>query len=360
MRCPYPTAQPRCLSPTRYSIAPLGRPQRNQLQTCPARCQARTPSRRLHRCRPACTRRPRHAVAGVPLAPPVPTHSRHIDRRRPLLTGAVVPMRVLLLNYEYPPCGSGAGLATEALAEGLAARGVTVDVVPAAIMRRPIPGCSGTARPTRRDAHGAPGGEPPARGARRRDPRRGGLPRGGHADGAAPARARARTTSCISSSRCRPPPCCRCSTCTARRSSSSLRGSDVPGYDAAAARRAAGAPAAPPAHPLDLAPRRPRGGAVGEPGPARATHRSAAPLLGGAGRRGPEQLPPASGAPPAAGWRHPLPRGGATGRAERPGRPASTRSRCSTADATSSRSSAPGRTRRRCASGRGGSGSSAR
>jgi glycosyltransferase involved in cell wall biosynthesis len=38
-------------------------------------------------------------------------------------------MRVLLLNYEYPPCGSGAGLTTEALAEGLANRGVTVDVV---------------------------------------------------------------------------------------------------------------------------------------------------------------------------------------------------------------------------------------
>jgi len=38
-------------------------------------------------------------------------------------------MRVLLLNYEYPPCGSGAGLATAALAEGLASRGVSVDVV---------------------------------------------------------------------------------------------------------------------------------------------------------------------------------------------------------------------------------------
>ncbi len=38
-------------------------------------------------------------------------------------------MRVLLLNYEYPPFGSGAGLSTRALAEGLAARGVTVDVV---------------------------------------------------------------------------------------------------------------------------------------------------------------------------------------------------------------------------------------
>jgi glycosyltransferase involved in cell wall biosynthesis len=38
-------------------------------------------------------------------------------------------MRVLLLNYEYPPCGSGAGLATAALAEGLASRGLSVDVV---------------------------------------------------------------------------------------------------------------------------------------------------------------------------------------------------------------------------------------
>ena len=40
-------------------------------------------------------------------------------------------MRVLLLNYEYPPIGGGAGIATQALARGLAARGVTVDVVTA-------------------------------------------------------------------------------------------------------------------------------------------------------------------------------------------------------------------------------------
>jgi glycosyltransferase involved in cell wall biosynthesis len=38
-------------------------------------------------------------------------------------------MRVLLLNYEYPPNGSGAGLATEALANGLASRGHHVEVV---------------------------------------------------------------------------------------------------------------------------------------------------------------------------------------------------------------------------------------
>jgi glycosyltransferase involved in cell wall biosynthesis len=40
-------------------------------------------------------------------------------------------MRALLLNYEYPPIGGGAGITTHALARGLAARGVTVDVVTA-------------------------------------------------------------------------------------------------------------------------------------------------------------------------------------------------------------------------------------
>ena len=40
-------------------------------------------------------------------------------------------MRVLLLNYEYPPYGGGAGVASEALARTLASRGVTVDVVTA-------------------------------------------------------------------------------------------------------------------------------------------------------------------------------------------------------------------------------------
>ena len=38
-------------------------------------------------------------------------------------------MRILLLNYEYPPLGGGAGVATSALAHGLAARGHCVDVV---------------------------------------------------------------------------------------------------------------------------------------------------------------------------------------------------------------------------------------
>ena len=40
-------------------------------------------------------------------------------------------MRVLLLNYEFPPLGGGAGVATQALARGLAARGVSVDVITA-------------------------------------------------------------------------------------------------------------------------------------------------------------------------------------------------------------------------------------
>jgi glycosyltransferase involved in cell wall biosynthesis len=40
-------------------------------------------------------------------------------------------MRILVLNYEYPPLGGGAGVATAALARGLVARGVDVDVVTA-------------------------------------------------------------------------------------------------------------------------------------------------------------------------------------------------------------------------------------
>ena len=42
-----------------------------------------------------------------------------------------MPLRVLLLNYEYPPNGGGAGVATEMLARSLAARGMRVDVVTA-------------------------------------------------------------------------------------------------------------------------------------------------------------------------------------------------------------------------------------
>jgi glycosyltransferase involved in cell wall biosynthesis len=40
-------------------------------------------------------------------------------------------MRILVLNYEYPPLGGGAAVATAALAQGLAERGVQVDVVTA-------------------------------------------------------------------------------------------------------------------------------------------------------------------------------------------------------------------------------------
>jgi glycosyltransferase involved in cell wall biosynthesis len=41
-------------------------------------------------------------------------------------------MRILVLNYEYPPLGGGAAVATAALAHGLAQRGVSVDVVTSA------------------------------------------------------------------------------------------------------------------------------------------------------------------------------------------------------------------------------------
>lgn len=40
-------------------------------------------------------------------------------------------MRILVLNYEYPPLGGGAGVASAALAQGLVERGVRVDVVTA-------------------------------------------------------------------------------------------------------------------------------------------------------------------------------------------------------------------------------------
>ena len=48
-----------------------------------------------------------------------------VDNRK----GNAGALRVLLLNYEYPPLGGGAGIASAALAQRLASRGVIVDVV---------------------------------------------------------------------------------------------------------------------------------------------------------------------------------------------------------------------------------------
>jgi len=52
------------------------------------------------------------------------------DRSRIAVAGRSIDrMRVMLLNYEYPPLGGGAGIATRCLAESLAELGVLVDVV---------------------------------------------------------------------------------------------------------------------------------------------------------------------------------------------------------------------------------------
>ena len=56
-------------------------------------------------------------------------------------------MRILILNYEYPPLGGGAGVATAALAHDLADRGVAVDVVTASANDR------AERRSTSRDPH---------------------------------------------------------------------------------------------------------------------------------------------------------------------------------------------------------------
>ena len=196
-------------------------------------------------------------------------------------------MRVLLLNYEYPPCGSGAGLATEALAEGLATRGRdggrrrrrrSCLVRPAAVL--------GRRDRDRGHAHRPPRREPPPRRARRGRPRGDGLPRRRAAGDSATCSSASATNSSTSSSRCRPPPCCRCSTCMARRCRvapryrcsrvrrrASRRPARAPGC---CTRSRAGSGGAPIAWWC-----RPRAWAAG------AAHRSGAPLRRGAERRGP-------------------------------------------------------------------------
>jgi glycosyltransferase involved in cell wall biosynthesis len=55
-------------------------------------------------------------------------------------------MRVMLLNYEYPPLGGGAGIATRALAESLTDLGVQVDVVTGGMRDSPAAGSISAAR----------------------------------------------------------------------------------------------------------------------------------------------------------------------------------------------------------------------
>src|SRR3970040_1736063 len=48
------------------------------------------------------------------------------------------PLRILCLNYEYPPMGGGAGNATRCTAAELARRGHQVSVVPSRLPAQPV------------------------------------------------------------------------------------------------------------------------------------------------------------------------------------------------------------------------------
>ena len=82
------------------------------------------------------------------------TRESSSDRRHllgPVPGGA---LRILLLNYEYPPLGGGAGIASAALAQSLASRGVMVDVVTSRPASAPDASASrgSHASPRRRDS----------------------------------------------------------------------------------------------------------------------------------------------------------------------------------------------------------------
>ena len=200
--------------------------------------------------------------------------------RRPLREERSIPCACSLLNYEYPPCGSGAGLATAGAGRGpgLARRdGGRGDRRRACVVRA-------AAAVGRRRRRGGPA-DGASRASRRRRRARSGHARRG---GLSRRRPRRWCGACSSASRYDVvhfvfslPTAAMLPLLDLRGAPVvvSLRGSDVPGYDAAQSRRAARAPAAAPADPLDLAPRRPRHRAVREPGPAGAADRSRAPLL---------------------------------------------------------------------------------
>src|SRR5688572_20305894 len=108
-----PNAQAAARPPRRYATA-------SRARACPVLPRTRD------RCGGGLT-------TGLPLArPPRKSASaKKLDTISFSNGAAAGPMRVLLLNYEFPPLGGCAGVATQALARGLAARGVTVDVVTA-------------------------------------------------------------------------------------------------------------------------------------------------------------------------------------------------------------------------------------
>ena len=260
-------------------------------------------------------------------------------------------MRVLLLNYEYPPNGGGAGVATEMLARAPRRARCRRRCRDRGRAAHPSRGCCGTASRRRRGCYGHRVQMPAHVACTRRA---------------------CSTRRAICSRRCRDvrrllprhrydvvhfffslPTGALLPLLDLRDAPVvvSLRGSDVPGLRSAQSRAAA-------AHRLlrpltrwiwrraDRVVAVARAWAAWRGAPCPGLRYSVVP-----GRRGPRALPPARRRCAGAGRRGPLPRRGASGRAERPGRPDRRVRAAGARPLSSSRSSAPGRTRRRSASG---------
>ncbi len=246
----------------------------------------------LHTTRARMLRHALHWLASCPCRPS--RTARQEAQHHPSRTMPASSMRVLILNYEYPPLGGGAGVATQALARGLASRGVTVDVITAGERDEcRVRGALGRPRDGGGAAHRLPGEEPPDRASTR--------PAWAARSAICAARfrwcARGCATSTTTSSTCSSP-------CPPARMLPFLSLGDTPGHRLAPRlrrprlRSLTSAPssrahtAAAPAHPLDLAAGQPGGGGLREPRPPRAPHRSRAPLLGHPQRRRPDPVPP--------------------------------------------------------------------
>ena len=270
---------------------------------CPAATPPRSPSVRnpLHRhptiaparlCNPSLRRLPGtpHWRTSCPPAAGRPPSRPSFPS--PLRTDVASSMRVLLLNYEFPPLGGGAGVATQALGRGLASRGVTVDVVTAGEKEESADGSAlGRARHAGRPAHGVPGEEPAHRRARGGHGRRAELPPRRAPPGAGPdARRPLRHRASVLLAPDRGDAAAHVAWAT-RRSSSPCAAPTSPatipasrgstGRTGCCARSPAGSGAGPTAWSR----------VCEQPRPPRDAHRPAAALLGHPQRRGPRPLP---------------------------------------------------------------------